>query len=106
VLGALLVAAYLVWVAVHSTSGHGSTTLISFRVLDDTRVEARYTVALEPGDTVRCTLEALDARHGEVGVLEEDIGPSATGFVERTTVIRTTGRAVTATVGTCPVLPR
>ena len=95
--------AYLVWVAVAGTAGSAEPTVIGYRVLDDTRIELRYTVALEPGSTARCVLQALDSSHGEVGVLEDTVGPAAERHVERTPVVRTTGRAVTAVVRSCEV---
>ena len=100
----LLFVAYLVWVALASTAERAEPTLISYRVLDDTRIEARYTLAKEGSTAVRCTLQALDAGKGEVGVLEEEFGPTGETLLESRPVVRTTGRAVTVVVRSCTVL--
>ena len=104
VAAAVVVLAYLVWVALAGTAERADPTLIGYRVLDDSRTEARFTVAKDPGSTVRCTLQALDAAHAEVGVLDVDLGPTGADLVQRTSVIRTTNRAVTAVVRSCQVL--
>ncbi|GAB7190238.1 hypothetical protein NUM3379_09440 [Kineococcus sp. NUM-3379] len=96
--------AWMVWVVLASTAERAEPTVISYRVLDDSRIELRYTVAKEPSTTVRCVLQALDAAHGEVGVVEDEFGPGPAELVDRTTVVRTTGRAVTAVVRSCGVL--
>ena len=104
VLGGAAVLAWMVWVAVAGSAERAEPTVISYRVLDDTRIELHYTVAKDPGTTVRCTLQALDASHAEVGVLQEDLGPDGREQVGRTTVVRTTGRPVTAVVRSCEVV--
>ncbi|PPK98890.1 uncharacterized protein DUF4307 [Kineococcus xinjiangensis] len=105
VLGGLLAVAYLVWVALASTAERAEPTVISYRVLGDSGVELRYTLAKDPGSTVHCVLQALDARHAEVGVVEDVTGPGTEDLVDHTTLIRTTGRPVTAVVRTCSVVP-
>ena len=104
VLGALLVLAYGVWVAVAQSQGPSSTA-IGHRVVDDRTVEVRFAVTREPGTAVTCTVHALDAGAAEVGLLRVDVPAGPEPEVQRTVQVRTTSRAVTAQVVSCARAP-
>lgn len=99
-LGGALLTAYFVWVAVAQSSGP-SATEISYRIVDDTTAEIRYSVTRSPGTAVRCTVQALDDASTEVGLARVDIPAGTERDVEQTTDVRTTARAVTVGVQGC-----
>ena len=103
VLGAVLVLAYGVWVAVAQTGGP-SYTEIGHAIVDDTTAEIRFGVTREPGTAVRCTVRALDAGASEVGLLQVDVPASPERDVQETVRVRTTARAVTVGVESCTVV--
>ncbi|NAZ87224.1 DUF4307 domain-containing protein [Kineococcus indalonis] len=100
VLGALLVLAYGVWVAVAQSQGP-SSTVIAHRVLDDRTAEVRVAIAREPGTAVTCAVHALDASSAEVGLVRVDVPAGEQREVQRTVRVRTTSRAVTVQVVSC-----
>jgi len=104
-LGAALLAAYFVWVAVAQSSGP-SATEISHQVLDDSSAQITYAVTRSSGTAVRCTVQALDDASTEVGIAQVDVPAGPRGTVQETTVVRTTSRAVTVGVQGCVALDR
>ncbi|WP_432515184.1 DUF4307 domain-containing protein [Kineococcus sp. SYSU DK001] len=100
VLGALLVLAYGVWVAVEGTRGP-SYTEISHRIVDDRTAELRFAVTREAGTAVRCQVHALDGSSAEVGLLQVDLPASPETDVQESVQVKTTSRAVTVGVESC-----
>ncbi|WP_432535062.1 DUF4307 domain-containing protein [Kineococcus arenarius] len=100
VLGAVLVLAYGVWVAVWQTQGP-AYTVISHSVLDDSTAQLRFAVAREPGTAVQCTVHALDSSSAEVGLLRVDVPAGPEREVQQEVRLRTTSRAVTVQVESC-----
>ncbi|PRY15213.1 DUF4307 domain-containing protein [Kineococcus rhizosphaerae] len=100
VVGAALVLAYGVWLAVAQSQGP-SYTEISHEVLDDRTAQIRFSVTRDPGTAVRCQVHALDDSSSEVGLLQVDVPASPERDVEETVQVRTTSRAVTVGVESC-----
>jgi hypothetical protein len=78
---------------------------VSFSVLDDERVTVRFEVYGSEGDLVRCQVRAADARYGDVGQVEVDLGPLPARGQAATVEIRTVAPASSASVRTCVPLP-
>ncbi len=75
---------------------------ISFAVVDDDLVQVRFEVYADEGDVVRCQVRAADARYGDVGQVEVDLGPLPAGGGEGATVdVRTVAPAASASVRAC-----
>ncbi|WP_432561116.1 DUF4307 domain-containing protein [Kineococcus sp. SYSU DK003] len=100
VLGALLVLAYGVWLAVDQSRGPAYTE-ISHRIVDDRTAEIRFSVTRGAGVAVRCQVHALDDGSAEVGLLQVDIPASDDTEVQESVQVRTTSRAVTVGVESC-----
>lgn len=74
---------------------------ISYDHVDDRHIDVTYQVTMRPGQTARCTLEALDASRGQVGFTQVDIAAQPGTTSSHTTRIATQGTAVSATVSGC-----
>lgn len=78
---------------------------VSFEVVDDELVQVRFEVYADEGDRVRCQVRAADARYGDVGQVEVDLGPLPEGGAEgRTVDVRTVAPASSASVRACVLL--
>jgi len=78
---------------------------VSFEVVDDELVQVRFEVYAGEGDRVRCLVRAADARYGDVGQVEVDLGPLPSGGAAgRTVDVRTVAAAASASVRTCVLL--
>jgi Domain of unknown function (DUF4307) len=100
VLGAALLVAYGVWIAVVQSQGP-SFSEISHRIVDDRTAELRFSVTRDPGTAVRCQVHALDGSSSEVGLLQVDVPASPERDVQESVQVRTTSRAVTVGVESC-----
>ena len=78
---------------------------VSFEVVDDELVRVRFEVYAEEGDRLRCQVRAADARYGDVGQVEVDLGPLPARGESRTVEVRTVAPASSASVRTCVRLP-
>ncbi len=78
---------------------------VSFEVVDEELVQVRFEVYAREGDRVRCQVRAADARYGDVGQVEVDLGPLPPGGGEgRTVQVRTVAPAASASVRACVLL--
>jgi hypothetical protein len=78
---------------------------IGFRIDGTERVEVTYEVTrLDPSRPATCTLEALNQRYGQVGVIDVDIPPSASRTVRLRDTVRTSEQAVTGIVKRCEIV--
>jgi len=100
-IGISLGTAIAVWFGLASTLGKPSWTSLGYRVIDDRTVEVTYLVSRPVGREVTCEIGALDRSFGTVGLVEVRVPGSDTSTVQRTTVVRTTARAVTGLVRSC-----
>ncbi len=100
VLGAALLG-WLVWAAVSAATPDTRSRLVSFRVLDDRRVQVRLTVIAESSSAVTCTLLAQDATGEAVGITSVEIAAGRDDEREVEAVVPTRSRAVNASVAGC-----
>lgn len=91
--------------AVISTDQPIRTEEASLRVIDDSAVEVDFIVHMDPGTTAECTVLALNARFGQVGVGHQRIGPVDQRSTAVTTRVATTEPATGARVASCRELP-
>ena len=104
VAGLIAVLAFVV-LAVVSTDEPIRTDEASFRLVDDTAVEVDYIVHMDPGTRAECTVLALNARFGQVGVAHQEIGPMEHRSTGVTTRVVTTEPATGARIASCRELP-
>jgi len=78
----------------------------AYKVVDDTTTTVVFEVTMAPGTTAVCTVRALNARFGEVGLVDVAVGPSRQRAVRATATIPTSEKAVTGTVKACAVKSR
>lgn len=95
-----LVLGWLVWVAVGRQSPVTATD-IGFVIPDDQHVQVTYEVVKKRELTAVCTLTALDAGKGTVGLATVRIGPATTEVTRHTDTVRTSAMAVTGFVKGC-----
>lgn len=101
VVGCLLGAALVTWLALVNTVGRVTWTDTAYRVVDDRTVVVDFEVHRPEGQAVTCEVRALDQGFGVVGSLEVAVPASSERTVHRQVTVRTTTRAVTGTVRTC-----
>ena len=100
VVGAALLG-WLVWAALAAATPDTRSSLVSFRVLDDRRVEVRFEVIAEHESPVTCTVQAQDATGEAVGVTAVSVPAGRADRREATAVLATRSRAVNATIAGC-----
>ena len=93
--------AWVVWAGLHLAQREVRWSDVGYDVVDDTTVEVTFTVVKDPGSSAVCTIEALNARHAQVGLATVEIGPADERGVVRTATVRTAERAVTGVVDRC-----
>ncbi len=102
ILGCLAMSAVAVWFGIAATAGRVGWQTQSYAVLDDQSVTVTFRVDRPAGTVVRCSLKAMDARFGAVGLADVVVPASQeTSTVVEKAPIRTTARAVTGTVDRC-----
>ena len=92
---------WLVWAALSAATPDTRSSLVSFRVLDDRRVQVRFVVTAESSSPVTCTLQAQDATGEAVGVTSVEVPPGPDDEREVEAAVATRSRAVNATVAGC-----
>ena len=75
-----------------------------YEVVDDRTVRVTFEVGKDVRDTLRCVVNARDARQVVVGERTVDVGPSDRSAVITTTTVTTSSRAATAEVVRCRVV--
>jgi hypothetical protein len=94
-------AGWLIWAALAAATPDTRTALVSFRALDDRRVEVRFEVTADRDRGVTCTLQAMDARGEVVGVTQVAVPPGNQDRREAGAVVGTRSRAANAAVAGC-----
>ncbi|MGC0273657.1 DUF4307 domain-containing protein [Pseudactinotalea sp. Z1739] len=102
---AVLAGAFGLWVATDRLAPSVSTQEISFFVApDQASVEVLFEITMPPGEQADCTIEALDANFGQVGLLDTRLGP----FQDRVNQVRvpvaTSAAPVTGIVRSCELV--
>lgn len=90
--------AYVMW-SMRGTPGINAQ-MVTYRVLDASTMEVRFSVHKGADQRVHCAVRALDARFAEVGRREVDL-PVGVGHVERTERITTSARPTIAKIDGC-----
>ena len=78
----------------------------AYTVVDDSTTTVTFEVTMDPGTTAVCTVRALNAGFGEVGLVDVVVGPSTQHTVRAVATIPTSEKAVTGTVKACAVKGR
>lgn len=100
-LGVLGVAA-AVWLGLASAAAPVHWSQVGFRIDGPDAVDVTFQVTrADPSTPARCTVEAQNSAHGQVGVVEVEVPASADATVRLTTTVRTSEPAVTGLVTSC-----
>lgn len=89
------------WVAVNQLRPGVSTQEVGFVVHDEQTIDVIFDITMPVGAQAHCTIEALDARFGQVGLLDTDIGPMPDQVNRITIEVTTSAPAVTGVVRSC-----
>jgi hypothetical protein len=92
---------WLLWVALSAATPDIRSSVISFRALDDRRVQVRFEVVADRSEAVTCSVQASGANGDVVGLTTVEVGPGPTARRETQAVLETRDRAATATVAGC-----
>ena len=92
---------WLVWAALAAATPDTRSSLISFRVLDDRRVQVQFEVIAESSSAVTCTLQARDATGEVVGVTRVAVPSGRQDRRQVEAVVGTRSRAANATIAGC-----
>jgi hypothetical protein len=92
---------WLLWAALAASTPDTRSSLVSFRALDDRRVEVRFVVTADSARAVTCTLQALDANGEVVGVTKVAVPPGSHDRREVEAVVGTRSRAANAAIAGC-----
>lgn len=98
---AVVLAAWVVWVAFDTTNDTVASRDIAHRVLDDRTVRISYDVSMEPGTTAQCALQVQSETHSIVGWKIVDIPASDRYTQAFTDTVRTTQEGVTGLIYRC-----
>ena len=98
---AVILAAWVVWVAFDNTDDTVASRDIAHRVLDDSTVRISYEVTMEPGTSAQCALQVQSETHSIVGWKIVDIPASDRYTQAFTDTVRTTQLGVTGLIYRC-----
>ncbi|HLS13810.1 MAG TPA: DUF4307 domain-containing protein [Beutenbergiaceae bacterium] len=92
------------WIVIDQLRPSVTAQEVGFVVHDETSIEIILDVTMPPGERAECTVEALDAQWGLVGLLEAEVGPM-TEWVNRVHIdVATSARASSGVVQSCTLL--
>ncbi len=92
---------WLLWAALAAATPDTRSALVSFRALDDRRVEVRFVVTADSARGVTCTLQGLDTSGEVVGVTQVAVPPGRQDRREVEAVVGTRSRAANAAIAGC-----
>jgi hypothetical protein len=98
---AIVLAAWVIWVATDGPDDTISSRDIGHRVLDDRTVRISYDVSMPPGTTAQCALQVQNDTHNIVGWKIVDIPASDSYTQAFTDTVRTTQLGVTGLIYRC-----
>ncbi len=96
----LIGCALAVWFGISATRGV-SWADAGYRIVNSSRVDVTFDVIHQNGRPVKCTLEALDIKHAQVGEVTVKLPPSDYDSTRYTRTVKTVAKAVTGTVTHC-----
>lgn len=92
------------WIVIDHLRPSVTAQEVGFVVHDETSIEVILDVTMPPGERAECTVEALDAQWGLVGLLETEVGPM-TEWVNRVHIdVATSAPASSGVVRSCTLL--
>lgn len=92
------------WFIVDGLRPTATAQEVGFVVHDETSIEIIFDLTMRPGDRAECTVEALDARWGQVGLLDAQIGPMP-DWVNRVHLdVATSAPAASGVVRSCALI--
>ncbi len=100
IVGVLAASAIAVWFGISATRGV-SWADAGYHIVDSSRVDVTFDVIHQDGKPVKCTLEALDIKHAQVGEVTVKLPPSEHPSTRYTRTVKTVAKAVTGTVEHC-----
>lgn len=93
--------ALVVWFGISSTQDAVTTTDIGYEHTGEREITMIFEVTREPGTALSCTVTAMDSDYGRVGTAEHEVPASEERTTRVRAAVRTTTKAVTATVKDC-----
>lgn len=99
-IGVAVMTAMAIWWGISASSGL-SYDNGPFKVVDARSVQVTFYVTNQDNKPIRCTLEAQDIGHNQVGVLEVNLPASGYTTTEYTRTVPTIRKAVTGIVDEC-----
>ncbi len=92
----------LLWISIDRLSESITAQEVGFEVAEDeASVDVIFDLTMPRGREAVCTLEALDARYGQVGLLDEQVGPYPDRVNRVTITVTTSAPPVTGLVRSC-----
>ncbi|SDP36418.1 protein of unknown function [Pedococcus dokdonensis] len=104
-IGCAIGVALAVWLGLANSLGRVTWTDTDYKVVDDRSVQVGFDVHRDPGQAVTCTVEAQDAAHGVVGVIQVAVPAGTERSVHQQVSVRTASRAVGGSVRSCDKTP-
>ena len=98
---AIVLAAWVIWVASDSTDDSVAHRDIAHRVIDDRTVRISYDVSMPPGSSAKCALQVQNDTHNIVGWKIVEIPASERYTQAFTDTVRTTQLGVTGLIYRC-----
>ncbi len=98
---AVVLAAWVVWVASDTTDDTVASRDIGHRVIDDRSVRISFDVSMQAGSTATCALQVQNDTHNIVGWKLVDIPASESYTQAFTETVRTTQLGVTGLIYRC-----
>lgn len=103
IIGGVIFVATALWAAYGLSQSDVSWQDRGYKVHDETSVTVHFSVTMDPGTSARCTLEALNARYAQVGLVDVEIPASEARTTTHSANVATQELAVTGIVNTCVV---
>lgn len=94
-------AAWVVWGGLDSTTTSVDAVDTAHKVIDDRSVSITFQIAMTPGDSAACALQAQNEAHAVVGWKIIEVPESDRRSREITSVVNTTELAVTGLIYRC-----
>jgi len=98
---AIVVVAWVLWAGLFGTTASIETQDIGATVVDDSTVDLREQITVDPGTRVTCTFEALDKEFAIVGWKVVHLPPANERNRVLTERLRTSAPAESGLIGSC-----
>ncbi|MDO5701080.1 MAG: DUF4307 domain-containing protein [Bowdeniella nasicola] len=102
-IAAFIIGGWLIWQAVSLTQPQAHADLVNVTTHSPSSISVRFNVSSDVGESVRCTIHALNEHGVEVGVAEVETVISSQPMTVEEDIV-TTQEAVQATIESCQVM--